>query len=144
MIMTVVRSKSRGVQLNGDHMFWGTKIIGPPDSEVRVRSFEGDRLIVVVAIPCWSISCLLPPGVDKLQRVKVPHVIDAYRRTQYALWFVFIYEQCDFTGATTLSHSSRSYATRSHLRVVSLGQIPLKISGYVMYGFLEVSLEYQE
>ena len=33
--MTVVRSKSHGVQVNGDTMFWGTKIIGPPDSEVK-------------------------------------------------------------------------------------------------------------
>lgn len=32
--MTVVRSKCQGVQMHGDHMFWGTKIIGPADSEV--------------------------------------------------------------------------------------------------------------
>lgn len=33
--MTVVRSKSHGVQLNGDTMFWGTSITGPPESEVK-------------------------------------------------------------------------------------------------------------
>ncbi len=33
--MTVVRSKSHGVQMSGDHMFWGTKLEGPPDSKVR-------------------------------------------------------------------------------------------------------------
>lgn len=33
--MTVVRSKSHGVQMHGDHMFWGTKIEGPLDSKVR-------------------------------------------------------------------------------------------------------------
>ncbi|CAN0418538.1 unnamed protein product [Ascophyllum nodosum] len=37
MFMTVVRSKSHGVQVNGDTMFWGTKIIGPPDSEIPLK-----------------------------------------------------------------------------------------------------------
>lgn len=36
--MTVVRSKSRGVQMNGDHMFWGTSIMAPPDSEASFFS----------------------------------------------------------------------------------------------------------
>lgn len=36
--MTVVRSKSHGVQMHGDHMFWGTKIEGPPDSKVCMQS----------------------------------------------------------------------------------------------------------
>lgn len=45
--MTVVRSKSHGVQMHGDHMFWGTKIQGPPDSKVR----GGHRPTKVVVDP---------------------------------------------------------------------------------------------
>lgn len=37
MFMTVVRSKSHGVQMHGDHMFWGTKISGPPDSKIPLK-----------------------------------------------------------------------------------------------------------
>lgn len=32
--MTVVRSRCSGVQMHGDHMFWGTKIMGLEGSEV--------------------------------------------------------------------------------------------------------------
>ncbi|CAM9894867.1 unnamed protein product, partial [Choristocarpus tenellus] len=34
MFITVVRTKSSGVEMTGDHMFWGTKITGPEDSKV--------------------------------------------------------------------------------------------------------------
>ncbi|CBJ26073.1 expressed unknown protein [Ectocarpus siliculosus] len=37
MFMTVVRSKSHGVQMHGDHMFWGTKLEGPPDSKIPLK-----------------------------------------------------------------------------------------------------------
>ncbi|CAN0103410.1 unnamed protein product [Pylaiella littoralis] len=37
MSMTVVRSKSHGVQMHGDHMFWGTKIEGPADSKIPLK-----------------------------------------------------------------------------------------------------------
>lgn len=47
MFMTVVRSKCQGVQMHGDHMFWGTKIIGPKDSEVTKASrSRGLRLVL--------------------------------------------------------------------------------------------------
>lgn len=36
MFLTVVRSKCHGVQMHGDHMFWGTKIVGPAESEVHI------------------------------------------------------------------------------------------------------------
>lgn len=37
--MTVVRSKSHGVQMNGDTMFWGTELVGEPDAEVRLEGY---------------------------------------------------------------------------------------------------------
>ena len=39
MFMTVVRTKSHGVQMNGDTMFWGTEIVGEPDAEVRRQGY---------------------------------------------------------------------------------------------------------
>lgn len=44
--MTVVRSKSHGVQMHGDHMFWGTKIQGPPDSKVRSGQRRSTKVTV--------------------------------------------------------------------------------------------------
>lgn len=60
--MTVVRSKSHGVQMNGDTMFWGTELLGEPDAEVRL---EGYILTAYGAIPGmqrgWSfLSAPLP------------------------------------------------------------------------------------
>lgn len=37
MFMTVVRSKSHGVQMNGDTMFWGTELVGEPDAEIPLK-----------------------------------------------------------------------------------------------------------
>lgn len=47
--MTVVRSKCQGVQLHGDHMFWGTKIVGPADSEVTAGGSPCPALAVPVS-----------------------------------------------------------------------------------------------
>ena len=38
--MTVVRTKSHGVQMNGDTMFWGTELVGEPDAEVRPGGYR--------------------------------------------------------------------------------------------------------
>lgn len=64
--MTVVRSKSHGVQMHGDHMFWGTKIQGPPDSEVceghRSTSRRRTRLIAPsIVSPSSSLMRTRPP-----------------------------------------------------------------------------------
>lgn len=37
MFMTVVRSRCSGVQMHGDHMFWGTEMIGPEESKIPLK-----------------------------------------------------------------------------------------------------------
>ena len=62
MFMTVVRSKSHGVQMHGDHMFWGTKIQGPPDSKV-CEGYSSTNLTRTGAVDMPSSSgCFLAPG----------------------------------------------------------------------------------